>query len=132
MTYSARKAQQFAARSSDKKSMFPRAARIFVGVEVVFGLCGDTSLPLYDALARLGSLKHILTRDERHAAYMADGYARATGRMGVCMVVPGPEMQQFLRGDMQCHGVAPLLGRRWSDRSVATVATSGRIIGAAT
>ena len=38
MTYSARKAQQFAARSSDKKSMFPRAARIFVGVEVVFGV----------------------------------------------------------------------------------------------
>ena len=38
MTYSARKAQQFAARSSDRKSMFPRAARIFVGVEVVFGV----------------------------------------------------------------------------------------------
>ena len=38
MTYSTRKAQQFTARSSDKKSMFPRAARIFVGVEVVFGV----------------------------------------------------------------------------------------------
>ena len=38
MTYSTQKAQQFAARSSDKKSMFPRAARIFVGVEVVFGV----------------------------------------------------------------------------------------------
>src|SRR5688500_6978214 len=54
------------------------------GVEVLFGLCGDTSLPLYDALARLGSPKHILTRDERHAAYMADGYARVTGKVGVC------------------------------------------------
>jgi acetolactate synthase-1/2/3 large subunit len=53
------------------------------GVEVVFGLCGDTSLPLYDAL-RTSSLRHILTRDERHAAYMADGYARVTGRVGVC------------------------------------------------
>ena len=54
------------------------------GVEVIFGLCGDTSLPLYDALARQGSIQHVLTRDERHAAYMADGYARVTGRVGVC------------------------------------------------
>jgi len=38
------------------------------GVEVIFGLCGDTSLPLYDALARLPhGMKHVLTRDERHA-----------------------------------------------------------------
>src|SRR5687768_18390422 len=54
------------------------------GVEVIFGLCGDTSLPLYDALARVGSVRHVLTRDERHAAYMADGYARVTGKVGVC------------------------------------------------
>src|SRR3954469_1898413 len=53
------------------------------GVEIVFGLCGDTSLTLYDAL-RGSALRHILTRDERHAAYMADGYARVTGRVGVC------------------------------------------------
>jgi acetolactate synthase-1/2/3 large subunit len=53
------------------------------GVEVLFGLCGDTSLPLYDALSR-NSLRHVLTRDERHAAYMADGYARVTGKVGVC------------------------------------------------
>src|SRR2546428_11416751 len=53
------------------------------GVEVIFGLCGDTSLPLYDALARQGSIRHVLTRDERHAAYMADGYARVTGKVGV-------------------------------------------------
>jgi acetolactate synthase-1/2/3 large subunit len=53
------------------------------GVEVIFGLCGDTSLPLYDAFFR-NSVRHILTRDERHAAYMADGYARVTGKVGVC------------------------------------------------
>ena len=55
------------------------------GVKHVFGLCGDTSLPFYDALARLDhGMTHILTRDERHAAYMADCYARVSGRVGVC------------------------------------------------
>jgi acetolactate synthase-1/2/3 large subunit len=55
------------------------------GVEYVFGLCGDTSLPLYDAFYRLDhGITHILTRDERSAAYMADGYARVSGRVGVC------------------------------------------------
>jgi acetolactate synthase-1/2/3 large subunit len=59
------------------------------GVDTVFGLCGDTSLPLYDALARLGgpgghSIRHILTRDERSAGYMADTYARLTGKVGIC------------------------------------------------
>ena len=55
------------------------------GVRHIFGLCGDTSLPLYDALYRLDhGITHILTRDERSAAYMADAYARVTGRVGVC------------------------------------------------
>lgn len=55
------------------------------GVQYVFGLCGDTSLPLYDALYRLDhGITHILTRDERSAAYMADGYARVTGKVGIC------------------------------------------------
>ena len=55
------------------------------GVEIVFGLCGDTSLPFYDALAHLPhGMCHILARDERSAAYMADGYARVSGRVGIC------------------------------------------------
>ena len=55
------------------------------GVRHIFGLCGDTSLPFYDALQRLDhGMQHILTRDERSAAYMADGYARVSGRVGVC------------------------------------------------
>jgi len=55
------------------------------GVEILFGLCGDTSLPFYDALARLPhGMRHMLTRDERSAAYMADGYARVSGKVGVC------------------------------------------------
>jgi len=53
------------------------------GVEVVFGLCGDTSLPFYEALAGSG-LRHVLTRDERSASYMADAYARLSGRVGIC------------------------------------------------
>ncbi len=55
------------------------------GVEVLFGLCGDTSLPLYDALARMPhGMRHVLARDERSAAYMADAYARIAGKVGVC------------------------------------------------
>ena len=55
------------------------------GVKHIFGLCGDTTLPFYDALARMDhGMTHILTRDERHAGYMADAYARVTRRPGVC------------------------------------------------
>ena len=54
-------------------------------VQHIFGLCGDTTLPFYDAMARLNhGITHILTRDERHAGYMADGYARVTGKPGIC------------------------------------------------
>ncbi len=54
------------------------------GVEHIFGLCGDTTLPFYDAMLRLDhNIKHILTRDERSATYMADAYSRVTGRVGV-------------------------------------------------
>jgi len=55
------------------------------GVRHIFGLCGDTSLPFYDALHQLDhGMTHVLTRDERSAAYMADGYARVSGRPGIC------------------------------------------------
>ncbi|MEP3275434.1 MAG: thiamine pyrophosphate-binding protein [Stappiaceae bacterium] len=55
------------------------------GVQHIFGLCGDTTLPFYDAMLRLNhNIKHVLTRDERCATYMADAYSRVTGRVGVC------------------------------------------------
>jgi acetolactate synthase I/II/III large subunit len=73
------------------------------GVEVVFGLCGDTSLPLYDALARLDSIKHVLTRDERHAAYMADGYARLSGKVGVCEGPSGGGATYILPGLVEAN-----------------------------
>ncbi|OAN79546.1 acetolactate synthase [Jannaschia sp. EhC01] len=54
------------------------------GVRHIFGLCGDTSLPFYDSMrSHGGDITHVLTRDERSATYMADGYSRVTGRPGV-------------------------------------------------
>src|SRR3954447_14832026 len=73
------------------------------GVEGIFGLCGDTSLPLYDALARSGSIRHILTRDERHAAYMADGYARVSGKVGVCEGPSGGGATYILPGLVEAN-----------------------------
>ena len=81
------------------------------GVEVVFGLCGDTSLPFYDALQRLDhGITHVLTRDERSAAYMADGYARASGRVGVCEGPSGGGATYILPGVVEANeSSVPLL-----------------------
>lgn len=74
------------------------------GVEVIFGLCGDTSLPFYDALARLPhGMRHVLTRDERHAAYMADGYARVSGKVGVCEGPSGGGATYILPGLVEAN-----------------------------
>lgn len=74
------------------------------GVRHIFGLCGDTSLPFYDALARMDhGITHILTRDERHAAYMADAYARVTGRVGVCEGPSGGGATYILPGLVEAN-----------------------------
>jgi len=74
------------------------------GVKHIFGLCGDTSLPFYDALHRLDhGIEHILTRDERSAAYMADGYARVTGRVGVCEGPSGGGATYILPGIVEAN-----------------------------
>ena len=74
------------------------------GVEHIFGLCGDTTLPFYDALARLDhGIKHILTRDERHAGYMADGYARVTGKPGICEGPSGGGATYILPGVVEAN-----------------------------
>jgi acetolactate synthase-1/2/3 large subunit len=72
-------------------------------VDVVFGLCGDTSLPLYDAFHHLKSIRHVLTRDERHAAYMADGYARVSGKVGVCEGPSGGGATYILPGLVEAN-----------------------------
>ena len=82
------------------------------GVKHIFGLCGDTSLPFYDALARLDhGITHILTRDERSAAYMADGYARVSGRVGVCEGPSGGGATYLLPGIVEANESSiPVLG----------------------
>ncbi|WP_171120888.1 MULTISPECIES: thiamine pyrophosphate-binding protein [unclassified Ruegeria] len=74
------------------------------GVTHMFGLCGDTTLPFYDALARMDhGIQHILTRDERHAAYMADGYARVTGKPGICEGPSGGGATYILPGVVEAN-----------------------------
>jgi len=69
------------------------------GVEVVFGYPGGTILNIYDALYRhSGEIKHYLTAHEQGAAHAADGYARATGRVGVCMATSGPGATNLVTG----------------------------------
>ena len=82
------------------------------GVKHIFGLCGDTSLPFYDALQRLDhGMQHILTRDERSAAYMADGYARVSGRVGVCEGPSGGGATYLLPGIVEANESSiPVLG----------------------
>ncbi|MDR3051341.1 MAG: biosynthetic-type acetolactate synthase large subunit [Oscillospiraceae bacterium] len=61
------------------------------GVDTVFGYPGGQVLPLYDALYKYrGRLRHILTSHEQHAGHAADGYARASGKPGVCLATSGP------------------------------------------
>src|SRR5437764_5285643 len=60
------------------------------GVREVFGYPGGQLTPVYDALYREPALRHVLARDEQAAGFMADGYARATGRPGVALAVCGP------------------------------------------
>ncbi|MDI6860123.1 MAG: acetolactate synthase large subunit [Methanocellales archaeon] len=66
-------------------------------VEVIFGLPGGAILPIYDELYD-SNIRHILVRHEQCAAHMADGFARATGRTGVCMATSGPGATNLVTG----------------------------------
>jgi len=68
------------------------------GVEVIFGFPGGSVLPLYDTLAHYPQLRHILVRHEQGAAHAADGYARATGKVGVCLATSGPGATNLVTG----------------------------------
>jgi len=67
------------------------------GVEVVFGIPGGAVLPLYHELA-VSPIRHILTRHEQGAAHAADGYARASGKAGVCIATSGPGATNLVTG----------------------------------
>ena len=68
------------------------------GVDLVFGYPGGVVLFLYDVLDRSTKIKHILTRHEQGAIHAADGYARATGKTGVCFATSGPGATNLVTG----------------------------------
>ena len=94
------------------------------GVDTVFGYPGGTILNVYDALYKHSDeIRHILTSHEQGAAHAADGYARATGRVGVCLATSGPEATNLVTGiataymdsvpvvAITCNVNLPLLGK---------------------
>ena len=93
------------------------------GVECVFGYPGGTILNVYDALYKSGKIRHYLTAHEQGAAHAADGYARATGKVGVCFATSGPGATNLVTGiatsymdstpvvAITCNVASNLLGR---------------------
>ncbi len=91
-------------------------------VKVIFGLCGDTTLPLYEALYDLDhDMRHVLARDERSAGYMADAYARLSGRVGVCEGPSGGGATYILPGVAEANGSSVPLVCLTSDIDVRDV-----------
>jgi acetolactate synthase I/II/III large subunit len=68
------------------------------GVELIYGYPGGAIMPFYDALTSYPALRHILVRHEQAAAHAADGYARATGKAGVCVATSGPGATNLVTG----------------------------------
>jgi len=68
------------------------------GVKIIFGIPGGVIMPVYDVFYQEPSIKHILTKHEQGAAHAADGYARATGNVGVCIATSGPGATNLVTG----------------------------------
>ena len=80
------------------------------GVEYIFGIPGGPIMPLYEALYERGRIKPILTKHEGGAAFMADGYARVSGKIGVCCTTAGPGATNALTGvAVACADHIPVL-----------------------
>ena len=86
------------------------------GVDTLFGYPGGMILPLYDALYDAKNINQILTTHEQNAAHAADGYARATGKVGVCIATSGPGATNLVTG----------LGTAFMD-SIPVVAFTGQV-----
>ena len=67
-------------------------------VEIIFGYPGGANLPVYDALYHSSRIKHVLVRHEQGAVHAADGYARVTGKVGVCLATSGPGATNLVTG----------------------------------
>ncbi len=78
------------------------AALVREGVDTVFGIPGGANLPIYQHLPDF-PIRHILVRHEQGAAHMADGYARASGRVGVCLATSGPGALNLITGLATAH-----------------------------
>lgn len=80
------------------------------GVEHIFGLPGDTGMAFYDALYHEPAIRHVMTRDERSASFMADVYARVSRKIGVCEGPSGGGATYIVPGVAEAHGSAiPML-----------------------
>ncbi|CAN5268801.1 hypothetical protein BH10PSE19_BH10PSE19_18820 [soil metagenome] len=73
-------------------------ALIHEGVEVMFGYPGGAIMPTYDALHDMPQLRHVLVRHEQGAVHAAEGYARITGKPGVCIATSGPGATNLITG----------------------------------
>ena len=73
------------------------------GVEYLFGYPGGAVLDIYDAIHTLGGIEHILVRHEQAAVHMADGYARATGKVGCVLVTSGPGATNAITGVLTAY-----------------------------
>lgn len=86
------------------------------GVEVIFGYPGGVVLPIYDVLFDKTTIRHVLVRHEQCAGHAADSYARATGKVGVCLVTSGPGATNLVTG----------IANAWMD-SIPMVAITGQV-----
>src|SRR5690606_7092356 len=73
------------------------------GVDVVFGIPGGAVLPLYDPLFDSQQIRHVLVRHEQGAGHAAEGYAQATGRVGVCIATSGPGATNLVTAIADAH-----------------------------
>ncbi|PYO62278.1 MAG: biosynthetic-type acetolactate synthase large subunit [Gemmatimonadetes bacterium] len=76
---------------------------VAAGVDVIFGYPGGAIMPFYHALPEYPGLRHVLVRHEQAAAHAADGYARASGRVGVCVATSGPGATNLVTGLATAH-----------------------------
>jgi len=88
------------------------------GCEVMFGYPGGVAIPFYDALYDAKKLRHVLVRHEQGAAHAADGYARATGKVGVCTATSGPGAANLVTGIATAYlDSSALVAITWQVRS---------------